>query len=105
VGTREELGQKILTFFFPYFWRLKTLKITSFSIFLIFNFSIWRDFASQKQRLPLTTLFVTFVSCFFFLINSKFANFRHKKESLELRRHLQPKETRSAEEEEASSIS
>ncbi len=32
-STREELGQKILTFFFSYFWRLKTSKITSFSIF------------------------------------------------------------------------
>jgi hypothetical protein len=36
--------------FFPYYlWRLKISKITSFSIFLIFNFAFWRNFASKKE--------------------------------------------------------
>jgi len=54
----------ILTFFFLLL-ATENLKNHFIFDFLIFNFSIWRDFASQKQRLPLTTLVVTFVSCFF----------------------------------------
>jgi len=54
----------ILTLFFL-FLATENLKNHFIFDFLVFNFSIWRDFASQKQRLELTTLFVTFVSCFF----------------------------------------